>query len=183
MRDGDGIDLPKDLNGDGLADFVVRDDSFLYAFAPYAMSYSPPQVLNVTGGKVINVSARPAFRKLFEDDLAQAGKECRNASDGISRNGACPAYVASAARAGKLSAAWADMIAAYDASADWELPTGCAVEARDECPPGQEITFKSYPEALLFFLKENGYIPKAWLPPEAFESEPQQSQQSFDETA
>jgi len=78
------------------------------------------------------------------------------------------------------------MIVAYDATADWELPTGCAVQAPDGCPPGQQITLKSYPEALLFFLKQNGYVAKAWLPPEAFEAQSPSAdgpaEESFDQT-
>jgi hypothetical protein len=167
--DGDKIALPEDLSGDGIADFVVTDDSFLYAFAPYAMSHSPPQILNVIGGRAIDVSRRPAFRRLFVNAMNESGRVCRSGEDGMTRNGACPAYVASAGRVGKLSAAWSDMLAAYDATVDWDLPTGCTVSAKRGCPNEREIYFKSYPEALLYFLKERGYIPRNWQPPESYQ--------------
>ena len=168
--DGDQIELPKDLSGDGIADFVVSDDRFLYTFSPYAMSYSPPKVMNVVGGKVRDVSRSAAFRRIYASAMNEAGAVCRSAEDGLTRNGACPAYVAAAARAGKLNAAWSEMIGAYDASTDWELPTGCVVSTQQECPKGREIQFKSYPEALLHFLKETGYIEGNWQPPEFYQA-------------
>jgi hypothetical protein len=166
--DGDRIDAPKDISGDGIADFVVRDDSFLYAFAPYASSYSPPKVLNVVNGQVVDVSRRRAFAKLFAELATEAGEVCRHGESAEQRNGACPAYVAAAARIGKLQQAWSAMLMSYDAKVNWDFPTACRVE-KDTCPPGLEIRFKSYPESLLFFLKDKGYIAKNWLPPEAYD--------------
>lgn len=165
--DGDTIDVPTDVSGDGVVDFVMHDNSFLYAFASYADSYAPPKILNVIDGEVKDVSSGPAFRSLFAKEMRDAGQRCRPGL-GMTANGACPAFVAAAARVGHLERAWAQMLAAYDATADWDLPTGCLVSDRDGCPEGAEIVYKSYPEALLAFLKREGYIAKSWLPPEAF---------------
>lgn len=169
--DGDTIALPRDISGDGIADFLFVDNSFLYAFAPYAASYAPPKVLNIVNGEVKDVSARPTFKKLFAEEMSKAGEHCRPGL-GVTANGACPAFVASAARVGKLQSAWSQMLAAYDASSDWDLPTGCLVSDRNGCPSGAEIVYKSYPEALLAFLKSEGYIAQDWLPPEAFKRPP-----------
>lgn len=167
LWDGEEAAVPRDLTGDGAADFVMTDQAFLYAFAPYAMSYSVPKVLNVVGGKVVDVSARPAFRGLYAAAAKESGQACRTASDGSARNGACAAYVAASARIGQLDRAWAAMVAAYDASVDWEYPTGCLARAgKDGCPPGQELRYQSYPDALLAFLKREGYVPQRWRPAE-----------------
>ena len=164
--DGEPIEPPRDRSGDGIADFVVWDQSFLYAFAPYAISLSVPQVLNVTGGRVVDVSARPAFRSLFVEAMTSAAPTCRGGEDGLTRNGACAAYVAAAARAGRLGEAWKDMLAGYDATVDWQLPIGCTVrETVAGCPAGREMQYQSYPDALLAFLKRHGYIARAWQPP------------------
>jgi hypothetical protein len=162
--DGDVLPVPTDLNGDGLADFVERDNSFLYTFAAYAMSYAPPTILNVTGGRVVDVSRRPAYRRLYLDEMAKAGETCRTGASGMDRNGACPSYVASAARVGRLDEAWADMVRSYSAAEDWEYPTGCTLKVKSECPEASRVVYKSYPEALLAFLKEHGYVPAAWMP-------------------
>lgn len=162
--DGDELPVPTDLNGDGLADFVERDNAFLYTFAAYAMSYAPPTILNVTGGRVIDVSRRQAYRRLYLDEMAKAGETCRTAAEGMDRNGACPSYVASAARVGRIDEAWADMVRSYSATEDWEYPTGCTIKTKSECPEASRIVYKSYPEALLAFLKEHGYVAAAWMP-------------------
>ena len=163
--DGDEIDLPKDVSGEGVADFVTIDQSFLYTFTAYAMSYAPPRILNVVGGKVVDVSTRPVFAKLFAVEVRHAGEACRTDKDGAVRNGACASYVAAAARIGRLLPAWNDMMASYDATQEWEYPTSCAV-GTTPCPEDQTIRYKGYPEALLAFLKEGGYVPAGWLPTE-----------------
>lgn len=164
--DGDQMALPADISGEGVADFVTVDQGFLYAFTAYAMSYAPPRILNVIGGRVVDISTRPAFARLFRKEIADAGKACRTDEDGAVRNGACAAYVAAAARAGGLQRAWDDMLAHYDPSQEWEYPTGCAIEA-DNCPDAQTIKYDGYPDALLAFLKTGGYIPQAWMPASA----------------
>lgn len=163
--DGDELSIPSDVNGDGVADFVERDNAFLYSFAAYAMSYAPPTILNVTGGRVVDVSRSPAYRRLYLDEMAKAGEACRTAADGMDRNGACPSYVASAARVGRLDEAWAEMMRSYSATEDWEYPTGCGMRTKAECPETSRIVYKSYPEALLAFLKEHGYVRSDWTPP------------------
>jgi hypothetical protein len=163
--DGDLIEIPKDESGDGLLDFVMYDNRFLYSFASYADSYAPPRILNVAGGEVEDVSRNPKFRRLFEEEMARAGERCQPGGNNAP-NGACAALVASAARVGKLDQAWGRMLAAYDASSGWEMPTGCLVSDEGGCPSGREIVYKSYPESLHAFLVEIGYIPKSWVPPE-----------------
>lgn len=163
--DGDPVEPPRDISGDGRADFVFVDNAFLYAFASYAASYAPPKVLNVVDGEVVDVSGRPAFRTLFRKEAETAGAVCRKAESGYARNGACPSYVAAAARIGKLDAAWRDMIASYDPAVDWDLPKGCRAPAADgSCPEGERVDAR-YPEALLRFLKEHGYVDQDWQPP------------------
>lgn len=152
--DGDYLDeMPTDLDGDGRLDFVLRDDVFLYAFASYAESFAPPQVINVEGGQAVDVSARPAFRPLFEVAMADARPLCVNEHS----NGACASYVATAARVGRFEQAWTAMLQAYDRDADWPFPVECRVEAAvDQCPENQRI--ETYPDALRQFLIDHGYI-------------------------
>ncbi|MBT2242345.1 hypothetical protein JQK15_02235 [Sphingobium sp. BHU LFT2] len=162
--DGDQIDTPKDISRDGYTDYVFNDNSFLYAFSPYAYSYAPPKILNIRDGRTTDVSSRQAFRPLFEKTVRETEGLCEPSQDSFTRNGACPAFVAAAARLGKIDWAWSKMVASYDASADWQLPTGCRIQAIDGCPENSQIQFQSYPDALLNFLKENKYIPHDWYP-------------------
>jgi hypothetical protein len=170
--DGEGIPVPEDISHDGIADFVLRDDRFLYAFASYASSFAPPRIYNVTGGRMIDVSGRSEFRELFAKTMSEAGKQCISGSSADERNGACPAYVAAAARLGLAEEAWPRMLGAYDGSTEWSFPTGCVIPVVKDCPEALQVKYASYPEALLHFLKDRGYLAPAWkplvaVPPEA----------------
>ena len=74
--DGDYIDPPRDEDGDGTPDFVLYDNAFLYAFSSYAGSWAPPKILDIVDGVPTDVSTRPAFRALFEEDLTRARAAC-----------------------------------------------------------------------------------------------------------
>lgn len=150
--------FPRDLDGDGLVDFEQQDDSFLYSFSSYAGSMAPPKILNIVGGRAVDVSSRPGFRRLFRDAMNRARPNCLR-RDG-ERNGACAGYVASAARAGQFASAWAVMLRAYDRNSGWELPGGCRVrlDSGGECPPASVIRYTNYPDALRAFLVRQGYI-------------------------
>lgn len=180
--DGERISPPSDISGDGVADFVFRDNRFLYAFAPYAFSYAPPQIINVIGGRVVEVSGRPAFRQTFAKERARVSADCQPGL-ALTANGACPGFVASAARSGNLDDAWSQMIGAYDATVDWKLPTGCLVKNVKDCPADQAIVYKSYPEALQAFLIDAGYLSKSWVPPEQRRVPPKATTKLDDSTA
>jgi hypothetical protein len=160
--DGDRLaERPSDVDGDGVLDFVVSDDRFLYAFSSYAESVAPTQFLNIVGGKAVDVSARPGFRPRYERLMARLARSCSPRRKDDASNGACAAYVAAAARAGRFDAAWADMLQAYDRSGNsavW-LPTECRVALSEgECPEAETIRYSTFPEALRAFLIRNGYI-------------------------
>jgi hypothetical protein len=156
-HDGEGLSaFPKDVSGDGIADIVWSDGAFNYTFSSYAGSFAPPQIFNIVAGKAVDVSTRPAFRKLFLPFMADARKACITTD--TDRNGACAGYVAAAARTGQFDRAWAEMLTHYDKRAT-DFPTGCRVAATDgDCPEAQAITYRSFPEALRAFLKGQGYL-------------------------
>ena len=155
--DGDRIGRPEDVDGDGRVDFLFVDNAFLYAFASYAESFAPPQILNIVDGEPVDVSARPGFRPLFEEAMADARRACID-PEGYA-NGACAAYVAAAARVGRLDQAWTEMLQHYDRESEWGLDQGCRSALVDgECPEGAAIRFANYPDALRHFLIERGYI-------------------------
>lgn len=158
--DGDTPVMPRDLDGDGVKEFRFVDQAFLYAFASYAESWAPPIIQKLAGGRVQDVSKVAAYRSVFEQSAADSRIACLERS-----NGACAAYVASAARAGRLDAAWSGMLDAYDQASDWTLPTACRVRTSGSCPAGAEMRFSTYPEALQWFLGEHGYTEKVYIAP------------------
>jgi len=160
-HDGDYLDrMPRDIDGDGRLDFVFPDGNFLYAFASYAESYPPPMVQNIVDDRLIDVSARPGFRSLFESALGDARTGCLHSEADTNPNGICAAYVAVAARLGRFDAAWAEMLNAYKRDSDWELPSGCrrTMPENEACPDADQIHYTDYPDALRHFLIEQHYI-------------------------
>jgi hypothetical protein len=155
--DGEGLGgVPRDEDGDGAADFVFYDNSFLYTFASYADSYAPPLIMNVIAGHPANVSTSPRYAALFRNAMANAKPDCLKHS-----NGACAAYVADAARAGEFDGAWKFMLANYDPKSGWDLPTRCKGPMYGFDCKGTPIKPKDYPQALRWFLEDRGYIRKS----------------------
>jgi hypothetical protein len=146
---------PDDEDGDGQRDLIFADNRFLYAFTSYAASYAPPRIYNVVNGKMVDVSTKPGFRKIYVSWMKNAWKDCMAGG-----RGGCAAYVAGAARIGKEPQAWAEMLKRYDRNSDWELPPGCRVKTPigGTCPEKQELRFRTYPEALRYFLVQTGYL-------------------------
>jgi hypothetical protein len=158
--DGSPGAMPRDVDGDGNVDWVQRDDSFLYTFDAYAFSSAPPQIVNIVDGRVEDVSARPAFRPLFQRELNRVRGACLTRRRADASNSACAAYVAAAARTGQFDAAWARMSRAYNDKHEWEYPTGCRVAPDPEngCPDSATIKYGGYLPSLRAFLVDQGYI-------------------------
>ncbi|MFN4114130.1 MAG: hypothetical protein ACK4GD_09335 [Sphingomonadaceae bacterium] len=153
MMDGDpNTGFPRDIDGDGMADILRADDSFLYAFTSYAGSWAPPQLWNLRGGEMVDVSAEPRFAAFWQREAKKVGKPCRRG-----QVGACAAYAAAMARLGRAEQGIAEALRNAP-KADW-LPEPCTVDlVEDECPEGKALVFGGFEEALRWLLRENGYL-------------------------
>lgn len=158
--DGDRPDIPVDLDGDGIKEFRFRDPAFLYTFASYAESWSPPVFKQLAQGRLTDVSTKPSLRPHFEAFAARSRQACIEGS-----NGACAAHAAAGARAGDPDAAWRTMIGAYNQASDWGLTTACRLRTPKECPAEARLEFATFPEALQWFLGDQGYTPASYIPP------------------
>ncbi|WP_426039934.1 hypothetical protein, partial [Brevundimonas sp. DC300-4] len=114
--DGDTPTLPLDVDGDGVKEFLFGDQSFLYTFDSYAGSWAPTVVMSFGDGQVRDVSAQARFRSVYQRQLAEMRQACRERA-----NGACAAYVATAARVGQLDQAWAFMLRSGAVICGWPL--------------------------------------------------------------
>lgn len=144
----------RDVDGEGLVDFVVSDRAFLIRFTGWASGREPPKVLNVVDGEVRDVSARPGFRPVFRKAARELRRECLRPG-GIEPNSACAAYVAAAGRAGDFKKAWAEMLKAHDKDSKEGLQ--CKLSIPDESCASSDLTYASYPDALRAFLRERGF--------------------------
>lgn len=136
---------PADLSGDGVTDFVLADARFDSVFGCNACTPRPPVVLAISNGALKDESRDPALAGVFRRDMVRQRARC--ASTTPDRNGACAAYVADAARAGRLATAWADMLRHYDRQAPERWPVR----------PGRPVG--GFPASLRAFLIRTGYIP------------------------
>lgn len=154
LWDGDPLfEFPADFDGDGAADFVLKDDRFDYAFAPYTERHKPPRIFNIDGARLTEVGHAARYDAIYEADMNRAHAGCVK-----QKNAACAAFVANAARLGRREWAWEIMLAHYRRSTDWDFPTKCRVKTvNDLCPPGQTEQFREFPEALDWFLTDTGY--------------------------
>ena len=144
--------LATDLNGDGRYEFSTRDNAFLYAFACYACSAAPLELLTVENGAVKNITTDASFRPAHAAFLKTM---IENVPD-QDVNGFLAGYVSEKILLGESKPAWALMLDYYDKASDWGLEI-CDKPLNDdgECP-GKEIKL-SFPDALERMLKENGY--------------------------
>ena len=121
----------EDLNGDGAAGLVGKDDSFDYAFASYAETYAPPKIFRIAGGRILDVSHSPEFRRpilqmlLADQDLATP--------DMWRDNGFLGGWVAHNALVGNGAEAWRRMLALYNRNSDWDLSV-CTVTTKGDAP-------------------------------------------------
>jgi hypothetical protein len=158
MLDGDRGYAVEDLDGDGIYELASVDQSFLYAYAPYAFSYAPLVIERFAGKKIVEVTDDPRFRPALARDLA-ALEAAAEATPGLwNENGFLAAWVAAKARLGQLDEAWARMLSLHDRSSDWPLTICAADPAPDgSCPPGAERS-ATFPEALEAHLRARGYV-------------------------
>lgn len=148
-----------DLSGDGKIDMKLEDGAFDSAFGCNACTPRPPRLFTVTHGELVDESRDPALRGVFAADMARLAPACL--SNARYRNGACAAYVADAARAGRFENAWALMLKHYERGGDlWEpcsVPVSTWINHR--CPEAHITHFKTFPDSLRAFLTRTGYLP------------------------
>jgi hypothetical protein len=118
-QDGDpGQLIPlADRNGDGIADIVTEDDDFIIPFGPSAEAAAPVKILDLSAGKLVDVTRRAAFAPLLRGDLTILHAGCLTHV-----NGMCAPFVAEATLLGFHDWAWGVMLANYDAKRDPAFP-------------------------------------------------------------
>ena len=148
------LEFPVDVDGDGVPDIVLRDDSFLYQFDAYAFSWAPPRIFEIRNGEIQDVTTESRYLPVFEADMEEARASCLQHS-----NGGCAGFIADAARSGHFDEAWTVMLPNYDSKSDWGL-TSCdtAYSPAGTCPAGHELHFPDFPSALRSFLAEHAYL-------------------------
>ncbi len=156
---GELTDSLQDLSGNGRIDLRLQDGAFDSVFGCNACTPRPPMLFTVKDGKAVDESRDPALRSVFAADMARLAPICLSKTK--DRNGACAAYVADAARAGRFKAAWAAMLKHYEHGGSLWEPCNLPVSnwADHRCPEEHITRFRNFPESLRAFLTQTGYLP------------------------
>lgn len=136
-----------DIDNNGIYEYVTIDNRFLYTFASYAESVAPPQIWTVQYGKLVNATKQPQYRFWLRNELNKLWQNYKNNTKG--NNAFWAAYVAWKALLGEEIAAWQMMLKNYNINEDY-----CVRYSKNyDC-----LAKAKFPQALLTFLKENGYL-------------------------
>jgi hypothetical protein len=154
--DGFGYAL-EDLDGDGAAELIGKDDRFLGQFGSYADAVAPPRVLRFTAGKMIDATRDPAFSRFLRQESILL--EDYTKPEDKKGPGYLAGWVASKSLQGEGKKAWAEMLKAYD-----RQYSDCVIACKaklplEECPANKQTKREvSFPVSLSAFLGANGYV-------------------------
>ena len=152
--DGGG-DYIEDADGDGVAELVVIDNAFLYAFDCYACSAAPLKVLALKNGKPVNVTRESRFLKKHKEWL-KAMESWGSDRNGEFAPGFFAGWVAQKVLLGEGRSAWETMLRAYKGSEDLGHDICKDGRSLSDCGDKDRVTVP-FPKALTAFLETHGY--------------------------
>ncbi|MFS3136741.1 peptidoglycan-binding domain-containing protein [Gluconacetobacter sacchari] len=166
MQDGGGPPAIVAVPGAPAPAIVTYDQAFLYTFASHAGSYTPVILYRYHDGALVDASDDPAYRPYLVEDLARQTRQWE-ASGRSEPNGYLAYYVATRARLGQLSAAWAHMLPrAQNTTRSGFGVSPCSLKSAEETANGRDCSKADriplpFPQGLATFLARNDYISAA----------------------
>lgn len=154
-RDGEGIEL-EDVDGDGEAELILPDDSFLYTFDCYACSTQPIRISKIGKATVRDVSGDEKFRHRLIQEVRGMEYLAKVMPDRWHSNGFLAAWVAAKNRIGEGQAAWAAMTGLYDRNSDFGVYACRKPQPIETCPTDQQYRL-SFLDGLRRHMEEHGY--------------------------
>ncbi len=154
-----GTRPPRDLDGDGLAEIMVRDDAFHYAYGCYACGYAPPVILSVRDGRRVDITRRPSFRPVLrgeEKRIVRRMRESMTENGGRVENGLLAGYVALKLLLGEGAEGWNYMLKHHVP----ERQEFCPVPGRDGDCAVRPLKV-SFPVSLAIMLKGSYIYPSS----------------------
>lgn len=152
--EGDGGYL-QDLDGDGVAEIVTVDGSFINRFDCTACSATPRTIYTIKGGAVIDLTNEPRFLaahrawlKVLEDNI--------DPDQQWKSPGFLAGWLAEKIRVGEGADAWQAINAHWDSAHDDGEPVCPNGDDPDQCAEKDRKVMK-FPERLRLFLQSSGY--------------------------
>lgn len=162
--DGGGYGF-EDLDGDGAYELLSGDNSFLYAFGPYASSNAPSSIHWVRGGRLEDVTRHANFASYLRQRLTSMEHGADLEPEHWRDNNYLGGWVAQSILVGRGEQAWARMLQSYDRNAEWSYEVCTVAMPLSKCPEGRKRK-TDFPTALQQHLNDGGY-PTPWLAPTA----------------
>lgn len=153
--DGGGYGF-EDIDGDGAHELVSGDNSFLYAFGPYASANSPSQISRVREGRIESVTRRPEYSPYLRQRLASMEHGASFDPERWRDNNFLGGWVAQNVLIGRSEQSWARMLQLYDRQSEWPLEECTIRMPLSKCPDANRRKI-DFPTALRRHLDENGY--------------------------
>lgn len=152
MLDGGGFAF-EDIDGDGAAELVSVDNSFLYAFASYAESAAPLRIHRIVDGALVDVTRRPEFQSFLRQHVYSL--EFGRTDENWRNNGFLGGWVAAKSLIGEGRDAWARMEKLQQEFTDFSQEL-CPDGSEDACADDKKkpVPFKL---SLERHLQRNGY--------------------------
>ena len=152
--DGEHGPAFEDLDGDGTQEMLSGDNRFLYAFDAYAFSRMPAKIEKVIGGRIVNVSRKPEYRRYHQQYLA--AMEARAEDDHWKQSGFLAGWAAQKVLLGEGAEAFARVQKMHDPGTGAPFEECTINRPVDKCPENRKKTV-SFADALRKFLDKNGY--------------------------
>lgn len=167
VADGETLDSGgyafEDLDGDGTYELLNGDNSFLYAFGPYASSNPPAQIHWLRAGRLEDVTRHANFAGYQRQRLAGMEHAANLDPERWHDNNFLGGWVAQSILVGRGEAGWARMLQLYDRNAEWPYEECTVALPLTKCPDARKRK-TDFPTALQRHLNEAGY-PTPWLGP------------------
>jgi hypothetical protein len=152
--DGDAGPYFEDLDGDGTQEMLSGDNRFLYEFSPYASSVMPSKIEKMIGGRIVDVTRRPEYRRYLVQYLAQL--EDRAEPDNWKESGFLAGWAAQKVLLGEGEQAFARIRQSFDPTTGAPFEE-CTIDRPIEKCPAKNKRTVSFETALRTFLEKNGY--------------------------
>ena len=153
--DGMGYGI-EDVDGDGHAELLDVDNSFLYAFSSYAESWAPPVVFRLSGSQLREVTMDQAIRPYLRRQLREMELEATSNPSLWNSKGFLAGWVAAKAQLGQVNDAWPKVTALPDRP-DLFSAEACTIKmSLKDCPADKRRTVP-FAEALRSFLSHHDY--------------------------
>lgn len=146
----------EDIDGDGAYELVNGDNSFLYAFGPYASANAPSQISRLREGRIEKVTRRPEYASYLRQRLASMEHGASFDAERWRDNNFLGGWVAQNMLVGRSEQSWARMLQLYDRQSEWPLEECTVRMTLAKCPEANRRKI-DFPTALRRHLDENGY--------------------------